>query len=163
MSLLATAAHGNLTASSHAASSSPPVLRALPTGSPVSAGKVLLLEDDLALKGILSDFLSEAGLEVCAVADGVQGVHNVLAGDFEFILCDMNMPTLSGEMFFRAVERLRPHLCDRFVFMTGYRGNDKVNQFIESIGGSVLTKPFNFDDLLELVAFIRIKSLLLAD
>jgi hypothetical protein len=65
-------------------------------------------------------------------------------------------------MFFRAVERMRPHLCDRFVFMTGHRGNPKVNEFINSVCGTVLTKPFHVDDLLEMIAFVRLRTTLMA-
>jgi DNA-binding response OmpR family regulator len=126
------------------------------------ARKVLLLEDDTAFKEIMGDFLRESGFEVVAVVNGVEGVHQVLASDFEVILCDMMMPTLPGDMFFRAVERMRPHLCDRFVFMTGHRGNKKVNDFIGSVNGTILTKPFHVDDLLEMIAFVRVRTLLLA-
>lgn len=148
-------------------------LSAIESGGPESARpqkessgqarkKVLLLEDDAAFKEIMSDFLTENGYQVVAVHNGVEGVHEVLASDFEVILCDMLMPTLPGDMFYRAVERMRPHLCERFVFMTGYRGNAKVNQFIEAVNGTVLTKPFHVDDLLELFAFVQLRTTLLA-
>lgn len=124
--------------------------------------KVLLLEDDPAFKEIMADFLVENGYDVTAVQNGVEGVHEVLASDFEVILCDMLMPTLPGDMFYRAVERMRPHLCDRFVFMTGYRGNSKVSEFIDAVNGTVLAKPFHVDDLLELFAFVQLRTTLLA-
>src|SRR5580698_7412560 len=128
----------------------------------LAGNKVLLLEDDAAFKEIMTDFLKESGFEVMAVQNGVEGVHQVLASDFEVILCDMMMPTLPGDMFFRAVERMRPHLCDRVVFMTGHRGNPKVNDFISSVSGTILTKPFHVDDLLEMIAFINVRTMLLA-
>lgn len=142
----------------------PPSIRLhQPEGESSAAKKrILLLEDDAAFGEIMTDFLRESGFEVVAVANGVEGVHQVLAGDFEVILCDMMMPTLPGDMFFRAVERMRPHLCDRFVFMTGHRNNQKVNDFVESVDGTMLTKPFHVDDLLELVAFIEVRKLLMA-
>ncbi len=146
-----------------------PVANILPSGLRLveepnarAVKKVLLLEDDPAFKEIMSDFLNESGFEVVAVVNGVEGVHQVLASDFEVILCDMMMPTLPGDMFFRAVERMRPHLCDRFIFMTGHRGNAKVNDFITSVSGTILTKPFHVDDLLEMIAFINVRTLLLA-
>ena len=148
-----------------------PVANVLPSGlrlheeqdpSAATQRKVLLLEDDPAFKEIMTDFLHESGFQVVAVMNGVEGVHQVLAGDFEVILCDMMMPTLPGDMFFRAVERMRPHLCDRFVFMTGHRGNVKVNDFISSVNGTILTKPFHVDDLLEMIAFIQVRTHLLA-
>ena len=124
--------------------------------------KVLLLEDDPAFKEIMSTFINENGYSVVAVQNGVEGVHEVLASDFEIILCDMQMPTLPGDMFYRAVERMRPHLCDRFIFMTGYRGNGKATDFITSVNGTVLIKPFHVDDLLELFAFVELRTHLLA-
>ena len=135
-------------------------LQPSPEGAP--ARRVLLLEDDAAFEEIMSTFIRENGYQVVSVQNGVEGVHEVLASDFEVILCDMQMPTLPGDMFFRAVERMRPHLCERFIFMTGYRGNGKVNDFINAVQGTVLIKPFHVDDLLELFAFVELRTYLLA-
>jgi DNA-binding response OmpR family regulator len=161
---LAIAPSSQDTASAPSGSLALPTLRVHPTPAEAASScrKVLLLEDDPAFKEIMSDFLTESGFEVVAVQNGVEGVHQVLASDFEVILCDMMMPTLPGDMFFRAVERMRPHLCDRFVFMTGHRGNAKVNEFIENVHGTILTKPFGVDDVLELIAFIQVRVQLLA-
>ena len=120
--------------------------------------KVLLLEDDAQFKDIMKEFLASHGFSVMAVQNGVEGVHEVLAHDFEIILCDMMMPTLPGDMFFRAVERMRPHLCDRFIFMTGHRGNPKVTDFIRNVNGTILSKPFHVDDLLEMIAFVQVRT-----
>ena len=119
--------------------------------------KVLLLEDDPQFREIMREFLATSGFHVVAVQNGVEGVHEVLASDFEVILCDMMMPTLPGDMFFRAVERMRPHLCERFIFMTGHRGSPKVNEFIRTVNGSMLAKPFQVDDLLEMIAFVQVR------
>jgi hypothetical protein len=43
--------------------------------------------------------------------------------------------------------------------MTGHRGNQKVNDFIQLVNGTILTKPFKVDDLLELIAFIQVKMM----
>jgi CheY-like chemotaxis protein len=137
-----------------------------PHSSPEHAGKksktILLLEDDTTLKETMTDFLRKSGFEVVAVQNGVEGIHQVLASDFEVILCDMVMPSLPGDMFYRAVERMRPHLCDRFVFMTGHRNNRKVNEFIANVAGTILTKPFHVNDVLEHIAHIQVRGHLLA-
>jgi DNA-binding response OmpR family regulator len=124
--------------------------------------KILLLEDDPAFKEIIKDFLTDCGFTVIAVQNGVEGVHEVMGNDFEVILTDMMMPTLPGDMFYRAVERMRPHLCDRFIFMTGHRGAGKVHEFITAVQGTILTKPFHVDDLLEMIAFVRVRTHLCA-
>jgi two-component system, NtrC family, sensor kinase len=122
--------------------------------------KILLLEDDPQFRTIMREFLESHGYEVVAVENGVEGVHEVLSNEFEVILCDMMMPTLPGDMFYRAVERTRPHLCDRFIFMTGHRGSPKVNEFIRSVNGTMLAKPFQVDDLLEMIAFVQVRMAL---
>ena len=119
--------------------------------------KILLLEDDVQFRDIMRDFLGHPGVEVVAVQNGVEGVHEVLASDFEVVLCDMMMPTLPGDMFYRAVERMRPHLCDRFIFMTGHRGSPKVTDFVRAVNGTMLSKPFQVDDLLEMIAFVQVR------
>lgn len=119
------------------------------------AGRVLLLDDDVSFNQILTDFLTESGYTVVSVHGGAEGVREVLAGDFAVILCDMVMPTLSGDMFYRAVERARPHLCSRFIFMTGHRCDAKINEFIRSIHASGLRKPFHLDDLLCTIRLIE--------
>jgi DNA-binding NtrC family response regulator len=127
-------------------------------GSTERKGKVLLLEDDPQFKEIMNEFLVSQDFDVSSVQNGVEGVHEILARDFDVILCDMMMPTLPGDMFFRAVERMRPHLCNRFIFMTGHRGNPKVNDFIRTVNGTILSKPFHVDDLLEMIAFVQIRT-----
>lgn len=126
------------------------------------ARKILVLEDDPSFREIVQVYFEEQGFSVVSVQNGVEGVHEILAGDFDAILCDMQMPTLPGDMFYRAVERMRPHLCERFIFMTGYRGNPKVNEFIASVDGMVLIKPFHMDDLPEMLAFVELREYLMA-
>jgi len=144
-----------------ASASASPTLRVAESDA-AAQRKALLLEDDPTFREIMQEFLKDQGLDVVPVQNGVEGVHEVLASDFDAILCDMNMPTLPGDMFFRAVERMRPHLCDRFIFMTGYRGNGKVNDFMRSVNGISLIKPFPMDELQELLAFVELRSILQA-
>lgn len=140
----------------------PSSLRLNPDIGAVHQKKVLVLEDDPSFREIMQCYFIEQGLQVVTVQNGVEGVHEILASDFDAILCDMQMPTLPGDMFYRAVERMRPHLCDRFVFMTGYRGNQKVNEFISAVNGMVLIKPFHMEDLQDMLAFVELREYLLA-
>src|ERR1043166_1888462 len=120
--------------------------------------RILLLEDDVQFKEIIKEFLESNFFDVVAVKNGVEGVREILKSDFEIIICDMMMPTLPGDMFYFAVERMRPHLCNRFIFITGLRGNDKIVSFIKKVNGTMLAKPFHVDDLLEMIGFVQVKS-----
>ncbi len=126
-------------------------------GAIVGRGRVLLLDDDAAFEGIIEDFLVENGFTVVAVQNGREGIEAVMGGDFALVLCDMSMPTMPGDMFYRAVERIRPDLCERFIFMTGYRGDASKSDFIKSINGYVLPKPFHLQDLLDSIALTEVR------
>jgi CheY-like chemotaxis protein len=124
--------------------------------------KILVLEDDDAFQSFLNRLLTQEGFDVIAVHNGVDGVRQILAHDFDAILCDMLMPTLPGDRFYRAVERMRPHLCRRFIFMTGQYEQVKVREFLTTTGGTILLKPFQIDDLREMLAFVELRNLHLA-
>jgi CheY-like chemotaxis protein len=140
----------------------PASLRLTPESGAMIKKKVLVLEDEPSFREIMECYFLDQGFQVVSVQNGVEGVHEILASDFDAILCDMQMPTLPGDMFYRAVERMRPHLCDRFIFMTGYRGNQKVNEFIRTVNGMFLLKPFQMAELQDVLAFIELRELLLA-
>ena len=109
----------------------------------------LLLEDEGALTEVLKVHLEMNAWEVTAVNNGLDGLKQVMERDFDIIVCDMMMEKLAGDMFYRAVERAKPHLCKRFVFMTGYKGNKKIEQFIRDVNGLMLWKPFEAYELLD--------------
>jgi CheY-like chemotaxis protein len=113
-------------------------------GDPLSSKRqtVLVLEDNAAFAEALKDMLEGQDYSVTVVPSGVEGVQKILHSDFDAIVCDMVMPNFPGDMFYLAVQRARPHLCKRFVFMTGHQDNPKVTKFIEEIRGVVLWKPF---------------------
>ncbi|MEA3188547.1 MAG: hypothetical protein QOD99_2377 [Chthoniobacter sp.] len=125
--------------------------------SGVTTKKILLLEDDAQFSEVLKIFLESHFFEVVCVRNGADGVREVMASDFELVICDMMMPKLPGDMFYRAVQRLRPHLCPRFIFITGMRGNPRVNDFIKQVNGTILCKPFHVDDLLEVMGFVQVR------
>ena len=119
--------------------------------------RILLLDDDVTLGLLTKVILEENGYAVDTVADGVQGIKKVLAADYSVILCDMVMPNLAGDMFYMAVERVKPHLCKRFLFMTGHQGDRKVDDFIRRVRGLILWKPFKSHVLMESIHAVEQK------
>ena len=117
------------------------------TSGEAGATNILILEDDLELQSSIRDFLVMLGHNVYAARDGAEGIRHVLAMDFGAIICDMNMPAFPGDKFYLATSRAKPHLCEKFIFITGERSSSDVVEFIRSVNGTVLFKPFRFDDL----------------
>ena len=90
---------------------------------------------------------------VTAVKNGVEGLREVMAMDFDVIICDMLMPGMPGDMFYIAVQRVKPHLCQRFVFVTGHGGNPKVTEFLDKADGLIMHKPVGPEALLETISW----------
>lgn len=119
---------------------------------------ILMLEDDDAFSEIFGAYLFSEGFNVVRVPSGAEGLKKILAMEFDVILCDMVMPGFPGDMFYLAVSRTKPHLLKRFIFMTGYQGDKKIDEFIRRIRGVVLWKPFQFHEMMERIDVVLTRS-----
>jgi CheY-like chemotaxis protein len=70
---------------------------------------------------------------------------------FDVVLCDLQMPEMSGMELHAAVMERNPALANRFVFVTGGAFSGDARRFLEEAVPAVIQKPFNVDDLLRLV------------
>lgn len=123
--------------------------------APSGARTLLVVEDDADFVEVIRPCIEAMGYEIDVAGDGVQGIRKIMAKDYSIILCDMIMPGLAGDMFYVGVERVKPHLCERFVFMTGHSGDQKIEQFIRKVRGTMLSKPFKFQSLIETVKSVQ--------
>lgn len=111
--------------------------------------RLLLIDDDLNLLSLLSQFLVENKFIVDNTDNGESGLQKALDGNYDLILLDSNMPRMSG---FEVLELLRQK-SDVLVLMFTEQGDD-INQILRlGIGAdNYLTKPFSERELL---AYIR--------
>ena len=58
--------------------------------------KVLLIDDDVELVGMLREYLEQEGFEIKAVHDGEAGLLEALSGEYEIAVLDVMMPKLNG-------------------------------------------------------------------
>ena len=121
---------------------------------PPTPKSILILEDEVEFALTLREYLESYSYKVTTARNGAEGLRHIMAADFDVIVCDMLMPTLAGDMFYLAVERTKPHLCKRFIFITGHRENPKVVEFLKKVRGITLFKPFQLHFLLENVQML---------
>ncbi len=117
----------------------------------------LIVEDDVNFACIVRSQMEGWGFQVAYVTDGVEGIKRIMNEDFSIILCDMLMPNLAGDMFYKAVERVKPQLCKRFIFMTGNQNDKKIIDFIREVRGVIIWKPFKMHILHEAIQAIQKK------
>ena len=71
-------------------------------------------------------------------------------GDFDAILCDLQMPEMSGMELYEKVEARYPELAPRFIFSTGGAFSTEAKRFLER-GVTSIGKPFRAEELLALI------------
>jgi CheY-like chemotaxis protein len=116
---------------------------------------ILLLDDDIDLAYTLKHLLESHNFVVTTVGNGVEGVREIMRFDFDVVMCDMMMPHMPGDMFYYAVERTKPELCKRFIFITGYPDKPEVAKFLAGLpDGVVLKKPVSNEELIRTISFV---------
>jgi len=126
--------------------------------SMIQTRRILVVEDDKMLRKMIERFLAVNYYRVVAVSNGIDGLRAVLKEDFDFIICDMVMPKMSGDMFYLSLKKIKPRLCSRLIFITGHAGDPKIDDFIKSVNGIVLLKPFEMEDMLEAVTLVQVST-----
>jgi CheY-like chemotaxis protein len=111
--------------------------------------RVLVVDDDAELTQIFQHLLEAYHYEVITAANGALALKQIVARDVDAILCDLKMPELEGDLFYGAVERIKPHLCRRFIFITGAADNPKYRVFLSQVKSPILRKPVVSANLLE--------------
>lgn len=119
---------------------------------------VLVLEDDPEFSSVLQLTLEQQDYRVTLVQNGAQGIQQVLARDFDAILCDIMMPNFPGDMFYLAVQRTKPALCKKFIFMTGHQHDPKIREFLSRVPCRILYKPFSMQALFEALESVTGRS-----
>ena len=115
--------------------------------------KILVIDDDLAIRVLLQAVLKRMKFNVELAEDGAAGLERLQAaeGSVDLILLDLMMPKLNGYEFIEKVgERYpdggRPHII---VFTAaGKRGVDKIPA--EAVCNAIL-KPFDLERFIEMI------------
>ena len=87
--------------------------------SPAKAMRVLVVDDDDAVRAVLAEVLQEEGFEVVGRAiDGIEGVSLALSLTPDGVLLDMRMPRMGGIEAARAILAQLPNV--RIVMLSAY-------------------------------------------
>lgn len=113
--------------------------------------RVLVLEDDHAIRKLLVAALRRESLEVDAGSDGAEGLLLVQEHDYAVILLDLMMPRLNGLEFLAAFRRAAPNARSVIVVTTA-SDEFMLAALPPSEVHAVVRKPF---DVNSLVAMIR--------
>jgi len=115
------------------------------------AGRVLVADDEAAIRELLEELLGDWGLEVLACADGA-AARDAFAEDpqsFDLVLTDQTMPRLTGLQLARLVTRMRPGTP--VILCTGYGEELKPRELRTAGVRTLAKKPVEPAELRKLV------------
>jgi CheY-like chemotaxis protein len=125
----------------------------------ISGARVLILDDEPSITELLGEMLGMLGCQTSLASSAPKALELMQAGHFDVILSDFRMPMMNGQAFYEEVQRRRPELAARIIFISGDVINDETQGFLQSTGNLHLTKPFNLQAVEDAVSSVLRRDL----
>jgi len=110
--------------------------------------RILCIEDDQEAAALIAEELSDRGYEICVAHDGLEGFGAILKTMPDLVLCDINMPIMSGFEVLERLTALAPQFANMpFVFLTALTDRDTMLKGRQLGADDYVTKPIDFDVL----------------
>ena len=112
--------------------------------------KVLVVEDNPNMSGLLTDMLEVFDVESVSAPDGVEALQIVNDKDFGMVISDLRMPKMSGTELLLAVKERYPRMP--VVLISGYTVETADDETVTQRADGFLSKPFKMNELQEVLS-----------
>ena len=106
---------------------------------------ILIVDDDQAVRDVLSEGLSDSGYRCDTACDGAEGLQKLKSNGFELVVSDIDMPQMDGVQLLQEVKKVRPDT--EVIMLTGVVDVDTAVQSMRMGASDYLTKPFNLAEV----------------
>jgi len=111
--------------------------------------KILVVDDESGIRGLLSDVLSSEGFEVMEAKDGQESLEQMEKNDFDLVITDIHMPRLDGISMLKRMEKAGRK--EKVIIMTSNPSDKTLLSGEISRVVTQLHKPFRIDNFLDVV------------
>ncbi|WP_298352345.1 sigma-54 dependent transcriptional regulator [uncultured Dokdonia sp.] len=113
--------------------------------------KILIIEDEAAIRRVLTKILSEESKEyqVEEAGDGLEGINKIREEDYDLVLCDIKMPKMDGVEVLEAARKLKPEVP--MVMISGHGDLDTAVNTMRLGAFDYISKPPDLNRLLNTV------------
>ncbi len=113
---------------------------------------ILVVDDEIAIRGMIAEALTLFGWQVALAGDGVDALEKLAAAPFDMVLSDINMPRMGGFELLQRLEQEYPKV--KRVLMTSYHLDDYMRMARDHNVGNVITKsvPLDFKELRDILS-----------
>ncbi|MGC2419148.1 MAG: hybrid sensor histidine kinase/response regulator, partial [Candidatus Acidiferrales bacterium] len=121
-------------------------------GDALAGHTVLIVDDEEGIREIVQEGLTARGMKAEAVESAEAALAYLKSNMCETIVCDFNLPGLTGIQFLEKVRAQAGSVLPLFVFMTGEMLDSEAFNRFRKEGMRLLQKPFHLSALAELLA-----------
>jgi two-component system response regulator AtoC len=113
--------------------------------SKIPQKRLLIIDDEENMRHMLSKVLGKTGYTVETASNGYEGLEMIQNADFEFILCDIKMPNMSGMDFLKSArDKIR---TTTVIMMSAYGTIDTAIEAMKLGAYDYISKPFKTDEV----------------
>ena len=111
----------------------------------MSAGKILVVDDEPEVRLVLTEFLESRGYEVAVAASGAEALAMVDAAEPHVVLLDVTMPEMDGMETLKRLATSQPGLP--IIMVTANADVDVTSRLLALGAADYIPKPFDLDYL----------------
>ena len=115
--------------------------------------KILVLADKRLADEIQSQ-LEENFFDVHHAEKGADAIRLIMQNDFAAVIIDTALSTVPIEMLHTAIEKIRPELVERFIFLVSPTTDRHVTEFIERIDGLKVWREIEISELFQMIEIV---------
>ena len=114
--------------------------------------RILVVEDNAALSGVVCFNLVRAGFQVTSVNNGRHGLETLQKGSFDLVLSDQQMPLMTGIQLCEHIRQLPAYRRTPFILLTAKCMEIDVARLQQNPGiSTALPKPFSPSELINCI------------
>jgi two-component system chemotaxis response regulator CheY len=118
--------------------------------------KILVVDDSVSIRQMVSFTLKTAGYEPDEASDGQAALNKAKSNHYDMIFTDQNMPVMDGLTLIRSLRALNDYKRTPILMLTTEAGDDMKNKGREAGATGWLVKPFDPQKLLAVVSKVLV-------
>ena len=113
--------------------------------------QILIIDDSSAIRKLVAFTLADAGHEVTSAENGEAGLHFAESGQYDLILCDVNMPVMDGITTVTNLRKMENYRFTPVLYLTTEASRPMKEKGRTAGASGWIIKPFKPDKLIQLI------------
>ena len=113
--------------------------------------KILIIEDELAIRENIAELLEAEDFEVFSTHNGILGILWAKENTPDLVICDVMMPEINGHEVLAQMREIPETSLTPFIFLTAMSDKKDIRNGMELGADDYITKPFTRNELLSAI------------